>query len=179
MKKENVLNIVQKLLIIFFIGAIVGFCYEVIFYYFTENRLDNAGVLYGPWLPIYGAGAVLIYLVSFKFKKNPLILFLSCILITGLLEYIIGYIDFHIFHQKLWDYTNLFLNINGYVCLRSVLSFAIGGLLLIYVIDPILEKMMHNKRYYKIVHNILIILVIVFILDIFISRILHHTPFLY
>ena len=47
---------------------------------------------------------------------------------------------FKIYHRTWWDYTGLFLNIDGYVCLRSVLTFAIGGLFLIYIIEPLICK---------------------------------------
>jgi len=169
----------KKIIAIFFIGAFAGFLYEVIFYFFTEQRLDNAGILYGPWLPIYGTGAILISLIPQNIKKHPLLLFCICLLTTGILEYIIGYITLEYFHQKLWDYTDLFLNIDGFVCLRSVLTFAIGGLLLVYVVEPFLDKLFQNKRCSKIVSNILYILSILFILDIIISNILDRTPFLY
>lgn len=177
--KQETKNLIQKLITIFFIGAFVGFIYEVIFYYFTENRFDNAGILYGPWLPIYGIGAMLISLIPKKVKKHPILLFLGCMFVTGLLEYIIGYIDLHVFGKKLWDYTGLFLNIDGFVCLRSVLTFAIGGIFLVYLIEPWLNNLFQNKRYYKLLHNILVILTITFVLDILISKLLQRTPFLY
>lgn len=179
MKNKQRTNLYQKILIIFFIGAIVGYLYEVIFYYFTEHRLDNAGILFGPWLPIYGFGAVFISLIAPKVKKHPLLLFFGCMLVTGILEYIVGFISVNVFDKKLWDYSGLFLNINGYVCLRSVLTFAIGGLFLVYIVEPFITKLQQNKKYYKYLHNILIIITIIFILDFLISRILKHTPFLY
>lgn len=171
-------NKLSKYLLIFFIGAFVGFVYEVIFYFLTEHRLDNAGILYGPWLPIYGIGACLICLCSKK-EQNPFLLFLKIILITGLLEYIIGFIDLYVFHKRLWDYRGLFLNIQGFVCLRSVLTFALGGLVLVYGIEPKLNKLCQNKRYQKIILHILCILVFLFIVDIIISNVLDRTPFLY
>ena len=47
---------------------------------------------------------------------------------------------FELYHRRWWDYTGLFLNINGYVCFRSVFTFGIGGLILIYIIDPLVCK---------------------------------------
>lgn len=177
--KENQLLWIKKTIIIFFIGALVGFLYEVIFYYFTENRLNNAGILYGPWLPIYGTGAILISLIPLKIKKNPFLLFTFCMIITGLLEYIIGYIDLYIFNTKLWDYSGLFLNIDGFVCLRSVLTFALGGLFLVYVIEPFLEKILKNTKYKKYLNYLITTLTILFVIDIIVSNLLHRTPFLY
>ena len=127
------------LILIFMIGAVVGYIYEVIFYLIQDHQLINRGVLYGPYLPIYGAGAVFIYFLK-PLKKHPILLFISSMLITGILEYIIGLYCLKINNIRLWEYTGLFMNIQGLVCLRSVITFAIGGLILIYIVDPLLEK---------------------------------------
>ena len=65
---------------------------------------------------------------------------------TGILEYVIGLYCLKISHTKLWDYTGLFLNIQGLVCLRSIITFGIGGLILIYIIDPLLEKIVLKMK---------------------------------
>lgn len=131
-------------LITFIVGSIVGYIYEIIYYLIIDKELVNRGFLYGPYLPVYGFGAVFMLWLIKRFKKDPLIVFLLGVLITGIVEYITGYLMFHIYHRTWWDYTGLFLNINGYVCLRSVLTFGIGGLILIYVVDPIISKLSKN-----------------------------------
>ena len=138
MRKEVTQKILY-LILIFMIGAVVGYIYEVIFYLIQDHQLINRGVLYGPYLPIYGAGAVFIYFLK-PLKKHPILLFISSMLITGILEYIIGLYCLKINNIRLWEYTGLFMNIQGLVCLRSVITFAIGGLILIYIVDPLLEK---------------------------------------
>ena len=62
--------------VIFLTGCVIGWVYEEIFYLVTEGALQNRGVLYGPWLPIYGTGAVLMYFMK-GMKKNPVLLFLA------------------------------------------------------------------------------------------------------
>ena len=167
----------MKYLSIFFLGSLVGYIYEVIFYFLIENRLDNAGLLFGPWLPIYGIGALLITFMSKYLKNKPIICFFSIMLITGILEYSFGYLGLNIFHIRLWDYRGLFLNINGFVCLRSVLTFALGGIFLIYIIEPFLNKVL--KKYNHLISYILIFIIILFIIDIILSIILKRTPYLY
>ena len=161
-----------KYIIVFFIGAFVGWIYEVIFYYFTDGKLINRGVLFGPWLPIYGTGAILIYFFKF-FKKNPIILFLSIMIITGILEYLVGYFFLKFFDMKLWDYDGLLFNIHGLVCLRSVITFAIGGMVLIYLVDPIIEKII--KKQSKVLNIAVVVLVFLFIVDTILS-LLFRTP---
>ena len=123
MRKE-VNQKILYLILIFMIGAVVGYIYEVIFYLIQDYQLINRGVLYGPYLPIYGAGAVFIYFLK-PLKKHPILLFISSMLITGILEYIIGLYCLKINNIRLWEYTDLFMNIQGLVCLRSVITFAI------------------------------------------------------
>lgn len=126
--------------IIFLLGSFVGWIYEEIFYWFTEGMLRNRGILYGPWLPIYGIGALGIYALK-PLKRNPLLLFLLCIVVTGVVEYIIGFAGIHLFGLRLWDYRGLFLNIGGIICFRSVVSFGIMGLAFHYFLEPMGEKL--------------------------------------
>ena len=169
-KKKTLLDKLLYYFVIFILGAISGYIYEVIFYYITLGVLNNWGILYGPRLPIYGLGAV--FLSTLKpLKKNPILLFISSIIITGLVEFIIGYISINIFNLKLWDYTGLFLNIKGLVCLRSVLTFAIGSLLLNYILIPIIDKY-YNKN----IRKYLYIIICIFTLDI-ITSILYRNPY--
>lgn len=170
MNKKKTLDKILYYFIIFLVGAITGYIYEVVFYYLTLGVLNNWGILYGPWLPIYGVGAVFLSLLK-KYKKNPLIVFLLGMIITGIVEYTIGYISVNIYHQRLWDYSNLPFNIDGLICLRSLLTFAIGGLILIYIIEPLITKY-YNKKLY----NYTYIVIIIFILDIIISNI-YRNPY--
>ena len=71
------------LFLIFLAGCLVGWIYEEIFYWFTEGMLRNRGVLYGPWLPIYGIGALGIYGLK-PLKKHPVLLFLFCVAVAAL-----------------------------------------------------------------------------------------------
>lgn len=131
------------LFLIFLTGCLVGWFYEEIFYWITEGLLRNRGVLYGPWLPIYGIGALGIYALK-PLKRHPVLLFLLCVVVTGVVEYIIGYVGIRYFGLRLWDYSGLFLNINGIVCFRSVVSFGILGLVFHYLLEPLGEKLYHR-----------------------------------
>jgi len=163
---------ITRYILIFLAGAFAGWIYEVIFYYFTDNAFINRGVLYGPWLPIYGVGAILISFFK-PLKKNPLVLFLAMMLITGILEYIAGYILLSFFDMRLWDYRGLFLNIDGFICLRSILTFAVGGMILIYLIEPIIEKIVAKQG--KTLNIIIIMLTVLFVADTILS-LLFRTP---
>jgi len=125
----------------FLVGSFVGYIYEVLYYLIEDHILVNRGFLYGPYVPVYGTGAVLMLFALKRFKKYPILVFLFAVLLTGVLEYITGVFMYELYHRRWWDYTGLFLNINGYVCFRSVFTFGIGGLLLIYLIDPLICRL--------------------------------------
>ena len=57
-EKEQKTDSLCYLFLIFLTGCLVGWIYEEIFYWVTEGMLRNRGILYGPWLPIYGVGAL-------------------------------------------------------------------------------------------------------------------------
>lgn len=164
------------LFLIFLIGSLVGWIYEEIFYWFTEGMLRNRGILYGPWLPIYGIGALGIYALK-PAKKNPVLLFLLCAVVTGVVEYIIGYVGIRFFHLRLWDYRGLFLNLQGIICLRSVLSFAVMGVVFHYLLEPILEKLV-GKISSKKFRIFCLILLVLFLVDCVLSA-LFRTPITY
>ena len=155
-----------KYLLIFFAGSFAGYIYEVIFYLLFDHELVNRGFLYGPYLPVYGFGAVILVFLLKRFKKNPLVVFLFAMFVTGVVEYFTGYLMWQIYHKMWWDYTGLFLNIDGYVCLRSVLTFGIGGILLIYLIEPLICKFISNikKKVYRVSCLLLFIIILAFLL---------------
>ena len=141
--------------LIIVISGMFGWLYEVVFYYFNSGMTEVywRGGNFLPWINIYAIGAILIYVLTYKKRKNPLFVFLVSIISTGILEYIGGYFMEHIMHIKCWDYNTEILSfgsINGYVCLRSVLVFGISALLLMYIIVPFcfyLAKKMPKKAF--------------------------------
>lgn len=159
---------INLLLALFLIGGIFGFIYETLFYIIDLGYFVKRGSTYGPWIPIYGFGALLIYFLTKKINKKPALVFLISVIVCGLLEYVTGYYLFTFKHIRLWDYNTEiwnFLNIDGYICLRSVVFFGLSGLLLNYFIYPILKRIMQIKLYTIIIN----IFSLMFIIDILIS----------
>ena len=164
MTVENKENTIIKLGILFYLCSIIGYIYEFILGLFFDGKLISHGILFGPWLPIYGTGALLILLL-YKYRKRPLLVFLLSFFITGILEYICGYLLLHFLDMRLWDYRGWFLNIDGFVCFISAFCFGIGGLLITYFFIPLIEKFIkkYNKKLIKLT---LIILTILFSIDV-------------
>lgn len=128
--------------LIIVLSGIFGFIYEYIFYYFNSGMKTFywRGSNFLPWINIYATGAMLIFFITFKIRKKPWLVFLLSVLITGILEYSAGYMMYHLKDGiRCWDYNTEILNfgnIDGYVCLRSVLFFGISSLILIYIMFP-------------------------------------------
>lgn len=164
------------LFLIFLAGCLAGWIYEEIFYWITEGMLRNRGILYGPWLPIYGIGALGIYTIK-PMKKHPVLLFLLCSVVTATVEYVIGYIGINFFGMRLWDYRGLFLNLGGIICLRSILSFAVMGMAFHYLLEPSAEQLV-GKISSSIIRGICLIALLLFVVDCVLSA-LFRTPITY
>ena len=147
--KEEMRQKLCYLFLIFLTGCLIGWVYEEIFYWITEGMLRNRGILYGPWLPIYGIGALGIYALK-PLKDHPVWLFSLCIVISGVVEYVIGWTGIHWFGLRLWDYSGLLLNLDGIVCLRSVVSFGFLGLGFHYLAEPAAEGLFHKIHLQKV-----------------------------
>lgn len=164
------------LFLIFLTGCLVGWIYEEIFYWITEGLLHNRGILYGPWLPIYGIGALGIYAMK-PVKKHPVLLFFLCALVTGIVEYMIGYIGIRYFDMRLWDYRGLLWNIDGIICFRSVVSFALMGLAFHYCLEPAGSRIV-QKLPSGTVRMVCLVLLLTFLVDCILSA-LFRTPITY
>ena len=160
-EKDNII----KLIMLFYLCSIFGYIYEIILSLLYNGKLISHGILYGPWLPIYGSGAILISFLN-KYRKQPLLIFILSFFITGIVEYICGFVLLKYLDVRLWDYRGWFLNINGFVCLLSASCFGIGGLLILYLLLPLINviKKVIKKRNLKI---ILLVINLLLFIDIF------------
>ena len=136
-------GVLSVLLMVFSLGGVFGFIYEELFYLIDLGHLVKRGITFGPWIPIYGFGAVLIVLVTARLYRHPTAVFVVSAIICGVLEFFTGYFLWHIWQVRLWDYNTEIWNwgnIGGYICIRSVLFFGVSALLLQYVVYPLINK---------------------------------------
>ncbi len=131
---------VTTLVSIFFTMSIFGWLWEVSLTLITEGTLANRGVNYGPWLPIYGTGCLLILLLLNKLRFKPYLEFVASIVLSGFVEYLTSVYLQYSHGQKWWDYSGYFLNINGRVCAEGLLVFGIGGIAVVYVLAPMIDN---------------------------------------
>lgn len=152
----------------FFIYSILGFLLEGTYTLITSNHFSS-GILYGPWTPVYGFGAILTIIISQKiFKKmhksrftETLVTFIVLTIVLTLIEWLGGIIIENLFHETLWNYKNFQFNIGKYISLEMALIWGLISIFIIYFIKPIIDKI--EK---KIPKSLTYTLLIFFIIDI-------------
>lgn len=154
---------------LFTFGGLFGFIYEFIFYYINGGCKEfyYRGYNFLPWISIYAFGALFIFFLTMKFRKKPLIVFIISMISCGILEYIVGKLIYELGNGiRYWDYNTEILNfgnIEGFICLRSVLFFGISGLFLVYIVVPLVLRLLKTKWFYKLIVIITLILLFDFI----------------
>lgn len=122
--------------LLFMIYAILGWCMEVTCKLIDYKKFVNRGFLIGPYCPIYGYGALLITLLLGRYANDPIVLFVMTTVVCGTLEYLTSYFMEKIYKARWWDYSKRKFNINGRICLGTLIPFGIFGLLVIYILNP-------------------------------------------
>ena len=169
-KRFEVVNYLRRynitsIILMFFIFSFVGWFWEVLLQLLETGNFVNRGVMYGPWLPIYGSGGVIVLILLNKLRDKPLIEFLSIIVVCGIIEYFTSYF-LEITHNgvRWWDYSGYFININGRICAEGLLVFGLGGIAVVYFIAPLLDNII-KKINKNLVLTISIVLISIFMMD--------------
>lgn len=146
--------IVSKYFVWFIIYSFMGWIYESTYCTIRKHHWENRGFLHGPIVPIYGVGALL---ASILFSELPisglqeagnLKIILICFFGSIVLEYTTSWGLEKLFHAYWWDYSDVFCNINGRVCLPASIGFGCAGILVVRVIYPFVNGMTHNTNPY-------------------------------
>jgi uncharacterized membrane protein len=166
---------VLDLILFFVIYSFIGWVMETTFASVSQMKFINRGFLVGPFVPIYGFGAILItlsskwiYFSSESYIMQLLINILFYTVLVTALEFITGFTLEKIFHTKWWDYSDNVLNLKGYICLKYSLLWGMLAFLLIQIVHPIIEQFIYlipvsTKKY------IVVFFVVYFIFDTLVS----------
>ena len=129
----------NRLLFYFIVYSFLGWCLESVYKTIAFKKPVNSGFLYGPFCPMYGIGAVLMIELG-KVSNNVIIIFLLSFILFSVWEYLVAVILEKMFKTKYWDYSNLKFNLQGRICLKNSIYWGILGVLLIFVIQPLVQK---------------------------------------
>lgn len=127
-------------LFFFFFYSFFGWCFESAYVSLKKRKLVNRGFIRGPFLPLYGSGAVMMLVVSMPFQKSLLLTYVAGCVGATALEYVTGVAMEALFKVRYWDYSKQPFNFQGQICLGS--SLAWGGLtiLMTHVIHRPIER---------------------------------------
>lgn len=125
----------------FYFYCFFGWCFESTYVSVKTHKLTNRGFMHGPFLPLYGSGAIMMLVASMPFQDNvPLTYLAGCVGAT-LLEYVTGVVMEALFKVRYWDYSNQRFNFQGHVCLKSTLAWGGLTILMTSVIHRYVEQM--------------------------------------
>ena len=128
---------VWYLILGFFLYGFLGWCAEVAFAAVRYKKFVNRGFLNGPICPIYGVGVMLVVELLDPYRDNLVLLYILSAVLVTVLEWVTGFLLEKIFHHKWWDYSNMPLNLNGYVCLLFSLIWGVACVVIVYFIHPL------------------------------------------
>lgn len=155
---------IWKIFTYFIIYSVIGYIIETIFGIITMGVWQSRqSFLYGPFLGIYGLGAVLILIFSKSYEKNNFHLFIAGFIIGSVTEYTISLLTDVLLHTKWWDYSGYLLNINGRICLLYSCFWGILTLFLVKVVNVKIDKITQFLKTKLPIKHIKIILSIIMI----------------
>lgn len=162
------LNEILVFFLLFIIYSFIGWLIEIIVVLIRTKKIVNRGFLMGPYCPIYGFGALIMLAIAQSSKGNLAYLYVMFVVYASLLEYMASFLMEKLFNARWWDYSKNKYNLNGRICLTNSLGFGILGIILIYVINSFVVRMLY-KLSSNVINSIGIVLFIIFILDLVIS----------
>lgn len=159
-----------KLFWIFFIGCIIGVVVETLWCVATLHRIESRqGLVYGPFNPVYGVGAILMTLaLNWLARKSDFLIFLGSAVIGGLFEALCSVFQEYIFHTVSWDYNDRFGILGGRTSLLYMVFWGVLGLMWIKEIFPRLSRMI-EKIPNKIGRRLTIALTVFMVFNIIVS----------
>lgn len=127
-----------KIVLLFSIGSFVGVVIETLWCMLTRGYLESrAGLVYGPFNPLYGIGAVIMSLVLYRYRnRSSHMSFIGGMLTGAVVEYACSYFQELIFGSRSWDYSWMPFNLNGRICLLYCMFWGFLGVLWMKEIYP-------------------------------------------
>jgi len=107
----------------FYLYCFLGWCFESAYVSLKTRKLTNRGFMRGPFLPLYGSGAIMMLVVSAPFQDNLLLTYFAGVVGATVLEYITGVTMEALFKVRYWDYSEQPLNFQGHICLGTSLAW--------------------------------------------------------
>lgn len=131
-------------LLFFYIYCFVGWCWETTYVSIRKRKFVNRGFMHGPFLPIYGTGAIMMLLVSAPFQNNLVLTYFAGVAGATVLELVTGALMEVLFKVRYWDYSNQPINYKGYICLSSSIAWGFFTILMTRFLHKPVENLVLN-----------------------------------
>ncbi len=159
MKNKGIIKKLVTVFWVFVIGSIFGCMVETLVGILMDKEFYiRQGLIYGPFIPVYGVGAILYYFIVTEIKDVVKVFFYS-MLLGGIVEYVCSYVQEVFFGTISWDYSDVALNLNGRTSLIHCFFWGLAGIFYIMIAYPFIMKWLENykKTEFKTITVIMII----------------------
>lgn len=127
-------------LFFFYFYCFCGWCFESTYVSIKTKKLTNRGFMRGPFLPIYGSGAIMMLVVSMPFKDSLILTYIAGCIGATALEYVTGVTMEALFKVRYWDYSKNKFNFQGHICLGSSLAWGFLTILMTEFVHVPVER---------------------------------------
>lgn len=128
-------------LFFFYFYCFFGWCFESTFVSLNKHKLVNRGFMRGPFLPLYGSGAIMMLVVSMPVRDNLLLVYVAGCIGATALEYVTGVTMEALFKVRYWDYSNQRFQFQGHICLSSTIAWGFLTILMTEVVHKPVERL--------------------------------------
>lgn len=132
---------ITQWLFFFYFYCFFGWIFESTYVSIKSRRFVNRGFMRGPFLPIYGSGAIMMLVVSMPFQDNLILTYLAGCLGATILELVTGMAMESLFKMRYWDYSNQKFNYKGHICLSSTIAWGFLTILMTEFLHKGVEKL--------------------------------------
>lgn len=176
----STINFLAIYFIMFMILSIIGYFVEIIDCAIERGVFTfSRGFLIGPYIPIYGVGALSMYFLLSKYRDDLLVLFILSMAICSVIEYLTSFVMEKMFNLRWWDYSDRKFNINGRIFLLNSVLFGVAGVVVCSFLGPWLYDIISEWKpvlLYSIAGSLFIIFIVDFIVsNVIVTKLKHRA----
>ena len=149
----------SEVIVLFFTYSVVGWLWETIYCSIKDHQYAYRGFLFGPYCPVYGFAITTILITTYQVRDNLFLLFIVGMIVASIFEYVASLFLEKVFHMKLWDYSDLWGNLQGRIAPQISFFWGIGVILLVRFIQPIVQRVINWEEGWT--HGMLALLIVV------------------
>lgn len=152
---------ITEWLFFFYFYCFFGWVFESTYVSIKSRKLINRGFMRGPFLPLYGTGAIMMLVVSMPFQDNVLLTYLAGCVGATLLELVTGITMESLFKVRYWDYSPKKFNYKGHICLSSTIAWGFLTILMTEVVHQEVAKLVFSLS-----HQVLTVITVLITIEI-------------